>query len=57
MKQSKEGDAGSAGIGVFVNGNGFTHTVIRVVVNKGDNVLEKLATTVDQLMGQFFPSG
>lgn len=55
-KQAVKTESGPvAGLGVFVNGNGFTHTVIRIVINPGDDTLELLSTQLDQLMAQFFP--
>ncbi|KAF2825939.1 hypothetical protein CC86DRAFT_253885, partial [Ophiobolus disseminans] len=55
-KLKMEDDVGVAGIGVFVNGgNGFTHTVVRIGVKKGENAVERLTAEVDRLMLQFFP--
>jgi hypothetical protein len=56
MKQGIKPEGVQAGLGVFVNGNGWTHTVVRILINKGDNVLELLNTQVDKLMLQFFPA-
>jgi hypothetical protein len=51
------GAAGNSfvGISVFVNGNGFTHTVLRTIFGKDDNVVEKLAEKADELLQPFFP--
>ncbi|KAH7083855.1 hypothetical protein FB567DRAFT_446470 [Paraphoma chrysanthemicola] len=48
---------GPAGIGVFVNGgNGYTHTVCRVQVLKGQNAVEQFASVIDGFMATFFPN-
>jgi hypothetical protein len=47
---------GPAGIGVFVNGNGYTHTVCRVQVLKGQSAVEQFAASVDGFMATFFPN-
>ncbi|KAF2026905.1 hypothetical protein EK21DRAFT_73184 [Setomelanomma holmii] len=47
---------GPAGIGVFVNGNGYTHTVCRVQVLKGQNAVEQFVQHVDVFMANFFPN-
>jgi hypothetical protein len=46
---------GSAGIGVFVVGSGYTHTVFRVKVNKDDSAIDKLVQEVNGHMEKFFP--
>lgn len=51
----KEEDGKVTGLGVFVNGSGFTHTVVRVAFKSGENALELLTNQVDQLMDPFFP--
>jgi hypothetical protein len=51
MKQG----GGAAGIGVFVNGNGFSHTVVRTTVNPGENTVDRLILQVDLQTQTFFP--
>jgi hypothetical protein len=46
---------GEAGIGIFVNGNGSTHTVVRITINAGESVLDRFTTQVDHLLQMFFP--
>ncbi|KAF2627478.1 hypothetical protein BU25DRAFT_341731 [Macroventuria anomochaeta] len=46
---------GVVGIGVFANGNGFSHTILRATVGKDDYVVDKLAEVAEQLLLQFFP--
>lgn len=53
--KNENGKVSGAGLGVFVNGNGFTHTVVRIFVKDGDNALEILTAQVDELMAPFFP--
>lgn len=48
-------DTHAAGIGVFVNGNGFTHTTVRVKVQPGENAIEVLSMEVGRLLQNFFP--
>jgi hypothetical protein len=48
-------DTKAAGIGIFVNGNGFTHTAVRVTVSLGENAIEKLTMELDRLLLNFFP--
>jgi hypothetical protein len=50
----KEG-RGAAGMGVFVNGNGFTHTVLRVTVNKSESAISRFTSQVDGVLQTFFP--
>jgi hypothetical protein len=53
--QSMKKGHGVAGIGFFVNGNGFSHTVVRTTIGPGDSAVEKLTTQVDKLTQTFFP--
>ncbi|KAF1921554.1 hypothetical protein BDU57DRAFT_553665 [Ampelomyces quisqualis] len=46
---------GSAGLGVFVNGNGFTHTVLRITVSSGENAIDRFMIQVDSVLQTFFP--
>jgi hypothetical protein len=46
---------GVAGIGFFVNGNGFSHTVVRTTIGPGDGAVERLIGQVDVLTKTFFP--
>ncbi|KAF9700434.1 hypothetical protein EKO04_001955 [Ascochyta lentis] len=46
---------GFVGIGIFVNGNGFSHTVLRTTIAKGEDVVDKLADKADELLQPFFP--
>ncbi|CAO2655215.1 Nn.00g102790.m01.CDS01 [Neocucurbitaria sp. VM-36] len=46
---------GSAGVGIFINGNGYTHTVVRATVHVGDCVVDKLTQVVDTFLRDFFP--
>jgi hypothetical protein len=52
-----KGGVGSAGLGVFVNGNGYTHTVMRCCVQKegGKGVVEMLTEECDRALAHFFP--
>jgi hypothetical protein len=52
--QGKSDD--SWGIGVFVIGNGYTHTVLRITIKKDENAIDKLVTDVDGQMEKFFPT-
>ncbi|KAF1834700.1 hypothetical protein BDW02DRAFT_474657, partial [Decorospora gaudefroyi] len=44
---------GGASIGVFVNGNGYTHTIMRAHVAQGDAV-ERLSEECDKALQNFF---
>lgn len=46
---------GVVGMGVFVNGNGFSHTIVRATLGKDDDVVEKLAEQAEERLQQFFP--
>ena len=46
---------GLVGIGVFVNGSGFSHTIVRATLGKDDDVIEKLGEQAEKLLQQFFP--
>lgn len=47
---------GFAGVSVFVNGGtGYTHTVVRVHVGPGQNVVECLTDQVNESLEEFFP--
>ncbi|KAJ4347715.1 hypothetical protein N0V95_005169 [Ascochyta clinopodiicola] len=48
-------DSGFVGIGIFVNGNGFSHTVLRATMAKGEDVVDKLSEKTDELLQPFFP--
>jgi hypothetical protein len=54
-QEVKDENGKVTGLGVFVNGNGFTHTVVRVSFKSGENALELLTDQVDQLMAPFLP--
>jgi hypothetical protein len=47
--------SGVAGIGVFVNGNGFSHTVVRTTVGPGEGAVEQLSAQADLYLQTFFP--
>ncbi|KZM26631.1 hypothetical protein ST47_g2314 [Ascochyta rabiei] len=47
--------SGFVGICIFVNGNGFSHTVLRTTMAKGENVVDKLFEKTDELLQPFFP--
>jgi hypothetical protein len=49
----KEG-GGTAGIGIFVNGNGFSHTVLRTTVNVGENMISRFTTQMNGALQTFF---
>lgn len=53
--QSMLEGTGLAGVGIFVNGNGYTHTVVRTNVQPGENLVDNLTQVVDQIMQNFFP--
>jgi hypothetical protein len=53
--QSMKKGKGVAGICVFVNGNGFSHTVVRTTIGPGDGAVERLIERVDMLTQTFFP--
>jgi hypothetical protein len=46
---------GSSGIGVFVNGNGYTHTVLRISLSTGEDAIDRFTTQVDTVLQTFFP--
>ncbi|KAF1846958.1 uncharacterized protein K460DRAFT_402323 [Cucurbitaria berberidis CBS 394.84] len=46
---------GIAGVGIFVNGNGFTHTVLRTSVQRGESLVDKFTQLVDLSLVEFFP--
>jgi hypothetical protein len=46
----------SWGIGVFVIGSGYTHTVFRITVKKDENTIDKLVAEMDGQMEKFFPA-
>lgn len=46
---------GYLGMGVFVNGNGYSHTILRATIMKDENVVDKLAEKADEMLQQFFP--
>ena len=46
---------GIAGLGIFVNGNGFTHTVLRISVQAGESVMNGFAQAVEKSLEDFFP--
>jgi hypothetical protein len=52
-----KGGAGTAALGIFVNGSGYTHTVMRCWVNGegGKSVIEVLTVECDRAMAGFFP--
>jgi hypothetical protein len=50
----KEG-RGAAGIGIFVNGNGFTHTVLRVTVKNSESAIGRFTSQVNEILQTFFP--
>ena len=52
---AKDTSNGPVGIAVFVNGNGFSHNVLRATVGKDEDVVDKLAESADGMLGQFFP--
>jgi hypothetical protein len=52
--QAMQQGSGPAGIGVFVNGNGYSHTVVRAMVSLGEGVVERLGALVDMYMQAFF---
>lgn len=46
---------GTVGVAVFVNANGFSHTVLRTLVEKDNDVVDKLFEEADKQLQQFFP--
>jgi hypothetical protein len=52
--QIMKGGGGAAGMGVFVNGNGFTHTVLRVTVNNGESAISRFTMQVNGVLQTFF---
>lgn len=51
------GDTGNGyvGIGIFVNGNGFSHTILRTIMGKDEDVVDKLTEKADEQLQSFFP--
>jgi hypothetical protein len=51
------GVTGSAGLGVFVNGAGYTHTIMRCYVKKEDGrgMVPVLTDECDKALATFFP--
>lgn len=47
---------GLAGIGIFVIGNGYTHTVLRLTVQTGESAVDKLTLETENLLHGFFPN-
>lgn len=46
---------GVVGIGCFVNGNGFSHTIVMTTVGRDEDVVDRLAAQAELLLQQFFP--
>lgn len=47
--------SGQMGIGIFVIGNGYTHTVLKATVQPGASVLDKLTQVVEGFLEEFVP--
>lgn len=46
---------GPVGIGIFVNGIGATHNILRVRVEPNESVIDSLMTQIDGMVQGFFP--